>query len=131
MLGWEIFAAARAVVHQPFVAPARGQRLPLELQRDGPADLGVARAINVAEDAFANALEQVVVRDGTEHRSDGRSYFCGFDGRSSMRLGRLLAGICRRSITTWATSSGWIFQPGRSALLRPRSRSRPNPASRS
>ncbi len=62
------------VVHQPFVARPDGQRLPLELQRDGAADLGIARAIDVAEDAFADAFEQVVVRDGTEHRSDGRSY---------------------------------------------------------
>ena len=113
MLGCEIFAAARGVVHQPFVAGPCGLRLALQLQRDGAADLGVAGAIDVAEHAFADALEQVVVRDGAEHRSDGRSYFCGgFDGRSSTRLGRLRGGISSRSTTTWPTSSGWIFQSG-------------------
>ena len=89
------------------MAAAFGQRLALQLQRDRPADLGVAGAVDVAEDAFADAFEQVVVRDGTEHRigkPDG--YFCGFDGRSSMRLGRLRGGISSRSTTTWPTSSG-------------------------
>ena len=75
MLGWEIFAAARASSTSRSWRRPDGQRLPLELQRDGAADLGVARAIDIAEDAFADAFEQIVVRDGTEHRSDGRSYF--------------------------------------------------------
>ena len=76
------------VVDEALVAAAFGQRLALQLQRDRPADLGVAGAVDVAEDAFADALEQVVVRDGTGHRSGSRTAICGFDGRSSMRLGR-------------------------------------------
>ena len=120
MFGCEIFAAARASSTRRSWRRPAGLRLALQFQRDGPSDLGIARAIDVAEHALADALEQVVVRDGAEHRSDGRSYFCGgFDGRSSTRLGRLRGGISSRSTTSWPTSSGWIFQSGRSVPPRP------------
>src|SRR6476469_172180 len=79
-------------------------------QRHGAADLRVASAVDVAERAAAQPLEDVVVRDLLCHRPLSGYFAAGRDGRSSSRLGRLRGGKPIRSITARATSSGASFQ---------------------
>jgi hypothetical protein len=87
---------------------ACGERLVAnEPQRDGASELRVPGAVDLAEGALAEALEQVVMGDGSQWAVQR---FAGRDGRSSTRLGRLLAGCAIRSTTTCATSSGASFQ---------------------
>ena len=51
------------IVDEPLLPLAVGQSAGRELQRDGPPVFRVTRTIDLPEPAFANALEQVVVRD--------------------------------------------------------------------
>ena len=70
MLGCDSTAAARASSSRRCRrSGSAGDRRGDDLQRDGPADLRVARAIHLADAPFADALEQVVMGDGSHHRS--------------------------------------------------------------